>query len=112
MTRSLGYVACVTGTPQRATANQTDPTARIGAQGMLFQSHPDTTGVIYIGLEGMDPTTGVGVLAALAAPADPITGPFPSFSPSQPVIPASLNCADYYVSGATGDSVIVSYVQG
>jgi hypothetical protein len=38
--------------------------------------------------------------------------PFPSFSPAQPVLPAGLNAADFYVIGTDGDFVIVSYAQG
>ena len=113
MTRDVnGYVPCSTGSNVRVTVNQPDPNARIGAQAVLFQAGPATTGVIYVGLFGMDTTTGVGVLGVIAAPADPTTGPFPSFTVSQPDQMAGLNVADYYVNGADGNSVIVSYTQG
>jgi hypothetical protein len=107
-----GYVACVTGTPVQVTTNLSDAPLRIAAQSVLFQAHPDNTGVVYVGLAGMDPATGVGVLGIIPAPADPTTGPFPSFTTAQPVLPASLNVADFYVEGTTGDSVLVSYAAG
>lgn len=107
-----GYVACVTGSNVRATANLTDPTARVGAQAVLFQAHPDNAAIVYVGLYGMDPTTGVGVLGVLAAPTDAVAGPFPSFTAAQPVQAAGLNVNDFYVRGTTGDSVIVSYSLG
>jgi hypothetical protein len=111
MVQSLGYITC-TGSNVRATANQADPTARVGAQALLFQAHPDNAAPVYIGLSGMNTATGAQVLGVIPAPGDPTTGPYPSFSPSQPVLPAGLNAADFYVNGADGDFVIVSYAQG
>lgn len=114
MVRSLGYVSvAAAGTPVRATNNETDPAARIGAQAVLFQALPANAGPIYIGLAGMDKTTGVGVLAILPGPTDPATGPFPSFSPAQPLSAAAFNMADFYVDADNNDDgVVISYTQG
>jgi hypothetical protein len=119
MVRSLGLVACVTSTPVRATANVPTffsgqlATDRIGAQGALFQADPGNVALAYIGVSAqMDPTTGKDVIGILSVPVSATQGPFASFSPSQPVTPASLNMADLWVLGTTGDAVLVSYVQG
>ena len=113
MTRDVnGYVPCTTGVNVRATVNVADPTNRIGAQAVLVQAKPGNTAAIYIGLASMDISTGVGVLGVIPAHADPTTGPFPSWTASQPNQMAGLNVADYYVQGTTGDGVIVSYTQG
>lgn len=111
--KSLGYVTL--GSPPtliRATVNETDPTLRVPCQGLLFQALPGNVGTIYVGTASMNTTTGVGVLGVIPAPTDPTTGPFPSFSPGIPVIPAALNAADFYINGANADDgVVVSIVQ-
>ncbi len=113
MTRDVGgYVPCATGSNIRATVNLADPTARVGAQAVLFQAHPANAAVVYIGLANMDVSTGVGVLGVISAAGDPATGPFPAWGATQPMAFAGLNVADYYVNGATSDKVIVSYTQG
>lgn len=112
--RSFGYVTVGTpGTPVRATVHQTDPTARVGAQALLFQALHGNTGRVYIGLSGMDKTAGTGVLAVLPAPSDPTSGPFASFSPSQPLQFAGLNVADFYIDADVGtNGVVVAATEG
>lgn len=115
MVKSLGYVTvAAAGTPVRATNNQADPTLRIGAQSVLFQALPGNGGIVYIGQgAAFDPATGVGVLGIIPAPADPTSGPFPSFVVSIPVPAAGLNAADFYVDASGNDNgVLVSYTQG
>lgn len=113
MIRSLGYVTVPTpGTPVRATANETDPTKRLPAQAVSFQVRASNTDLVYIGVAGMNKTTGVGVLAQLAAPADATTGPFPSYSPSIPNIPAGLNINDLWVDAEqANEGVVVGVAQ-
>lgn len=68
--RSLGLVTVPTaGTPVRLTANESVPTAHVGAHSISVQAwHPNTTRV-YIGdRESMVRATGVGVLMVLAIP--------------------------------------------
>ena len=114
MIGSLGYVTVpVPGTPVRATFNRADPALPLGAQTVSFETLPDNTGLIYIGLPGMNAGTGVNVLAVLPAPADPTSGPFPAFAPSIPVIPAGMNAADFYIDASqAGDGVVIAYSVG
>lgn len=107
-----GYVACVTSTNVRVTENLADPAARIGAQSVRFTPHPSNAAEVYIGLENMDPSTGVGVLAVLAAPISATDGPFAPVEFVQRDSAAGLNVADFWVQGSNNDEVIVSYVQG
>lgn len=114
MIRSLGYVTvAAAGTPVRATANEADPTARMPAQAVSFQARPTNTGLIYIGdRQSMDPATGEGILAILAAPADATTGPFASYAASLPNVPAGINASGLWIDASiNGQSVVVGMTQ-
>jgi hypothetical protein len=112
MIQSLGYVTLPSPpTPTRATANRTDPTLRVATQALIFQALPTNTGKIYVGTASMNTTTGVGVFGVIPAPTDATTGPFPSWSPSLPVVPAALNAGEFYIDGDNGgEGVIVTLV--
>jgi len=109
--RSLGYVTvAAAGTPVRATVNETDPALRVGAQSILFQAKPDNTGVMYIGLAGMDRTTGAQVIGFLGTP---VSESAPSLLISMPDVSGGLNVADFYVDADdNGDVAVVSCTQG
>lgn len=112
MIASLGYVTVTTaGTPVRATANAADPTARIGAQAILVQGLPANTGLIYVGLVGMNKSTGVGVLGIIGAVTSP-AGPG-SWGGAMPNAFTGFNVADLYLDATvSGDKALVTYTQG
>jgi hypothetical protein len=115
--RSLGYVTVPTpGTPVPATANLTDPTVPLSVQAIRFQVLPGNTGVVRIGLTGMDdsPTAaGENVLAHLPAPAHATTGPFAAYEARVTDAPAGLNAAQFAVDAdQADDGVVVSVVIG
>jgi hypothetical protein len=120
--RPFGLVTVAAGgTPARATANQTDPAARVGLQSIMFQVRPANTGVIYIRMRGVgatplsdDRATLLYTLAVLPAPGSATLGPFASvtFAPAGP-IGAPFNLADFYIdAGVNGDGCLVSGVAG
>lgn len=111
MIKSLGYVTVTTaGTPVRATINQADPTARIGAQTVYFSAMPSNVGAMYVGTAGMNRTTGVGVVGIIGTPTTELGQ---SFNPSLPTLPAGLNVADFYIDADDNNAVcLVSYTQG
>lgn len=114
MIGSLGYVTVTAaGTPVRATANRTNPAQRVATQSIVFQARHSNAGRVYIGLVGMNKTTGVGVLGSIPAPVSATTGPFQSWAASMPTPAAGLNAADFYVDADTNnDSVIVAITAG
>ncbi len=111
---SYGYVlVAAAGTPARLTANAAVPGDRVGAQSVMVQALPGNAGLVYVGLGGMNKTTGVNVLAILPKPASATTGPFPSVTFSEPTIPAGFNLADLYIdAGTNNDGVVVSITRG
>ncbi len=111
MVASLGIIMC-TGTTNavRATSQQRDPTARVAAQSVRFQARLGNSGVVYVGLKGMEGSPTVDspqIIAILGIP--PATGSFPEYTCSVPNAPAALNAADFYLLGGAGDEVYVSY---
>ena len=111
MVGSLGLVTVTTsGTPVRATTNAADPTVRVPAQSITVQPAPGNAGILYVGLKGMDITTGVGVLRAIPKPASATTGPFTEATISIPVAPAGLDASQIYLdSSSSGDKGLVSF---
>ena len=107
-----GFVAAVTGSSVRATANLPDPTKHIGVQSIIIQPHPSNAAIAYVGTVDMNTTTGVGVWGVIPKPASATTGPFAGVQVVQYEAPAGLNLADVYINGATSDKFIVTAVQG
>lgn len=118
--RVLGKVTVIAGgTPARVTRNLADPSLRIGVQAIFLQALPTNSGIVYVRTRGAsgnladDRGTLAVTLAVIPAPTSPTTGPFPSISLSEPVIPAGFNLADLYLDvGVDGDGVLVSAVIG
>lgn len=97
------------GTPVRATANASVPSARVAVQSFQVQAAPGNAGLIYIGTAAMVISTGVGVLAVLPKPTSATTGPFPSASFSIVNAPAGINLNEIYIDGSTtNDKAYVS----
>lgn len=110
------YLALTTGTPVQVSSVVTLlGSSALGygkwAQSVKLQAHPDNTAVAYIGLAGMNITTGLNVLGVLPKPSSATTGPFPSDTYSEPLAPNGLALEDLYVQGTTGDKIIVSFTQ-
>lgn len=114
MVNSLGKVTVATaGTLVRLTVNISASLTRVGAQAIVVQPVPGNTGVVYIGLAGMDKTTGAGVLAIVPAPASATQGPFPQVKIELPQVPAGLNAAELYVdASANAQAIFGYYTQG
>jgi hypothetical protein len=116
--RVLGKVTVPTGgTPERVTKNLTDPTARIGVQSIFLQALPSNTGIVYVRVRGNPPADDRVTMAVtfglIPAPTSATTGPFPSITISEPMIPAGFNLADLYLDvGVNGDGALVSAVTG
>jgi|WetSurMetagenome_2_1015567.scaffolds.fasta_scaffold02468_2 hypothetical protein len=111
MWRSLGKVTVTTsGTPVRATLNETTPSDRVGCQSILFEQIPGNTGRIYIcDRQNANIITLVGVVAILAKPT---SSAFPSAGCGVPSAPAALNAADFYIDAEiSGEGVLVSVVK-
>lgn len=104
------------GTPRRATFNQSDPTARVGLQSIMFQAHPANTGIMYIRLKANladDRVTLAHTVGFVPAPTSATQGPFPSITFSAPPQGAPFNLADFYVdAGVNGNGVIVVGIAG
>lgn len=110
-----GQIKVVTpGTPIQATANLTNPTARLGAQSVTFQAAPGNAGITYIGLgPAMVRATGVGVLASLAKPSNGTTGPFDRVMFNIQAGANGFNASDFWIDADSGnDIVIVTIVAG
>lgn len=112
----LGRVnVAAAGTPARATANQSDPTKRIAAHGIMFEVWPTNVGLTYVGTEGMNKTTGFNVLAVLPLPSldsngDPVF--LPTFSLALTIAPNGLNPADFYIDADDNNAgLLVSVLQ-
>jgi hypothetical protein len=108
--KSLGLVTvAASGTPVRATSNESVPATRVGCQAIQIEAAPGNAGLIYIGTSDMVISTGVGVLAVLPKPTSATTGPFPSQSYSIPEAPAGINAADVYIDASnSSDKAYIS----
>lgn len=107
---SLGKVTvAASGTPQRLTANQSDPTARYACKSFLVQTWHDNTDLVYIGTSDIDRSTGVGVEAILPVPT---SNTLPTFSATHDDAPAAFDLSQIWVDVDTsGEAVIVSAVR-
>ena len=110
--RSLGRVTVTTsGTPVRATLNETVPTARYPVHAMLFQRDDSSeSGNVYIGTSvDMNIVTMVGVIAVLAVPTANILA---SFSATITLAAAGLNLQNYFIDADNnGEGCIVSSIR-
>jgi hypothetical protein len=116
MWRSLGKVTVTTaGTPVRATANESTPSASYPAQSVSFQQVQSNTGKIWILDRSNGVTaTGVGVLHTLAAPTltSGVATTLPSVTVSIPSAPGGLNVTDLWIDADTsGEFCQVSAVR-
>lgn len=102
MIQVLGPVNVITpGTPVRVTAGVTidahgitNQPAKFSCHAALFQARKANTGKVYIGLQTMNITTGVGVAAVLAIPTD---NAIPAFSVSLTLAPAGIDLSSLYL---------------
>ena len=114
MIRALGLVNTVdANTPVQATVGLHGIAAqRLGCQTIRFHVAPANTGVVYIALaDSLNTSPAVDslkIIAALAAPVDPVEGPFDRVEFSVPNVPAGLNAADFFIVGAASNGVYVS----
>lgn len=109
MLRSLGKITVpAAGTPVRATANQSVPAQPYLCHAIMVEAWPTNTGKVYVGLSGMNTTTGVNVLAILAVPT---TNSIPTFSATIAAAPNALSADDVYIDVQTnGEAALVSVV--
>jgi len=118
--RVLGKVTVtVGGVPERVTKNLPNPTARIDVQAIFLQALPTNSGLVYVRTRGAsgsltdDRGTLAVTMSCIPAPTSPVTGPFPSVTMSEPVIPSGFNLADLCLDvDQDGDGVLVSAVIG
>ena len=83
---------------------------RLGATSVRLQAQPDNSGVVYVGLSGMEGSpSGPNLLGVIGKPASSTAASFDFFEVRFADIPAGLNLWDIFVDGTTGDGVIVSY---
>ena len=109
--RSYGAVTVVTaGTPVRATANESDPAARVAAGSILFQQVSTNVGKIFIlDRQTGNRTTLTGVNAVLAIPT---TNILQSASAGVPGAASAFNLADYWIDADNnGERCLVSIVR-
>jgi hypothetical protein len=109
MLQSYGKVSVPTpGTPVIATTNNTVPTATVPVNAVLIEAWPTNVGKVYIGNQGMNKTTGVGVIAILAIPT---VNFIPSFSATLSFSTGGIDVSYVWLDADNaGDSVIVSAV--
>lgn len=106
MWKSLGYVTPASGTPKRITANETDPTKMYLCHSILIQQVRTNTGLILIGQDGLNETTGVALNAVLPAPT---TNSLPNATVGISDSGNPFNAAEYYLdTTVNGDKVLVS----
>ncbi len=106
--RSLGLVTVPTaGAPVRLTANETVPTARVGAHSISAQAWHPNTARVYIGdRDTMVRATGVGVLMVLAIPT---ANALSQFTATIVNSPAGFNAADLWMDvDNDGEGAVVS----
>ena len=100
----------VAGTPVRATNNQSSPPSRFAAHSIFFQQVASNTGKIYIcDSATANKSTGVGVLAVLAAPTSSF---IPSASGTVTYAPNAFNLAEYWIDADVGgEGCLVSSIR-
>lgn len=108
--KSLGAVTvAAAGTPARATANESDPTARVPAQSFQVQQVTGNTGKVYVGTSAMNKATLAGVFTVLPAIA---TGTLPSYSATIVNAPAGFNMAEVYIDVDTnGEKALIAITE-
>lgn len=110
MNKSLGKVTITAaGTPERATKNETDPSAAIMAHAILIQALDANSGKVYIGGVSLNSTTKVDCYAVLAVPT---ANTIPVFTESITWQPNPINLADFYIDvEVNGEGVLISYIE-
>lgn len=106
--KSLGKVTVTTaGTPVRLTNNETTPAANYPCQSILVETWHDNSGKIWIYDRATgSKTTGVGVLAYLAAPT---ASTAPSAGVTSHSSPNGLNANEYWLDAdSDGEAAAVS----
>ena len=112
MITSLGKVTIAAGgTPVQLTANQPTPTNRLGAQTVMITVLAANAGILFIGQQGMNKTTGVGVFAQLPKPADATVGPFATRDFVVQTGANGLDASGFWIDGTTGDGVVAAVIQ-
>jgi hypothetical protein len=71
----------------RVTVNTGDPAQNRVCHGLMVEQWPGNSGIIYVGTETMDRTTGAGVYAMLAIPTDNF---LPTFSVANTIVLGGL----------------------
>lgn len=116
----LGKVTVLAaGTPVRATINiqpnPLPPGYRIAAHGIMFQVWKTNAGLVYIGHQGMNKTTGEGVLAVLGKPSFDSDGNIvflPTFSIALTIAPNAMNPTMFFIDADNAnDAVLVTALQ-
>jgi hypothetical protein len=115
MVGSLGAVTVTTaGTPERITKlapTSVQDAKRLGAKSARIQAMPDNTGLVYVGLAGMEGSPqGPNLLGVIPKPVSATTGPFETFEIHVEDVPAGLNLYDIFLDvTVSGEGAIVSY---
>jgi hypothetical protein len=100
---SLGKVTIASGgTPQAiTTSNQPGTRGKI-----VLTPFPGNAAVVYVGLEGMNTSTGVGVLGVIGKA--PTTGQYPSLEIAVPLAQGGVSAKAIYIDGTTNDGVFAA----
>lgn len=113
MAESFGRITVVSsGTPVRATVNESDPAARFSIHSLMFErDDPNDTGLVYIGnSETMNISTLAGVIAILAIPTDNV---LPVFTVTITQMPDGIMVEEFWVDAdVSADSVLISGIVG
>lgn len=76
---------------------------------IMVQAWFANSGKIYVGVEGMNKLTGVGVMAVLPAPTDSFIA---TFSAALTIAPNGMRVADFWIDAdTTNDSALVTFLQ-
>lgn len=76
--------------------------------GLMFQALPGNTGLVYVGVQGMDKSTYVGVLAFVAIPT---VNHIPAFSTAITLAPNALALNSFWIDAdVADDGVIISLI--
>ncbi len=109
--RSLGLVTVPTaGTPVRLTANESDPTAHVGAHSVSAQASHTNAARVYVGdRQSMVRATRVGVLMVLAIPT---ANALSQFTATIVNAPAGFNAAQLWLDvDNDGEGAVVSILE-
>ena len=122
MLKSFGKVTVAAGgTPARAVANLSagQQSKSNPLQSVQFQVLPANTGKVYIfaagpNFAGTDDRTALAYcIGFLPAPANAMTGPFPSASFSLPNVPAGIDLSDLWIDvDVNGNGVVIAGTVG